>query len=117
MLGSELANVLGVEALVSPGPIKTRAPHPGERPPLPASAYCVSHSETLFFTSRARGKLHEAPLSSSEAPIKWSFRGSQCRGAMRLDVLRLAQAEDLFPTRRAERGKNGQGQSCPAGAR
>ena len=34
---------------------------------------------------------------------------------MRLDVLRLAPAEDLFPTRRAQRGKNGQGQSFPAG--
>ncbi len=51
-------------------------------------------------------KLHYAPLSSSEAPTKRSFRGSQILSAMCLEVLRLAQAEDLFPTRRAERGNN-----------
>jgi len=38
-------------------------------------------------------KLHYAPLSSSEAPIKRSFRGSQILSAMCLEVLRLSQRD------------------------
>ena len=49
-------------------------------------------------SDRVSGKLHYAPLSSSEAPIKWSFRGSQILSAMCLEVLRLSQ-RDLPKTR------------------
>ena len=38
-------------------------------------------------------KLHFAPLSSSEAPVKWSFRCSQISSAIRLEVLRLSQRD------------------------
>jgi hypothetical protein len=44
-------------------------------------------------SDRVSGKLHFAPLSSSEAPIKWSFRGSQISSAIRLEVLRLSQRD------------------------